>query len=584
MGQFFEELKRRNVFRVAIAYVIVAWLILQVGDALAPALRLPDWVNTLLAFFLILGLPIALIFAWAFELTPEGLKREKDVDRSESITHITGRKFDFIIIGTMAVALIYFAGTHDWSSKQGSVEPGEITSIAVLPLDNLMNDPQQDYFVDGMHEALITELSKIRALKIISRTSAVRYRNTEKSVPEIAFELGVDAIVEGSVLRAGNTVRVTAQLIDARSDHHLWADNFDRELSDILALHSDLAESIVSEISVVVTPEEELRIANFASVNPEVYELYLKGRYLCQKWTPEEMATAIRYLQQAIERDPGYAPAYAELAMCYTDSSFFEYLPPLEVYPKATAAAVRALEIDDGLAEAHTALAAVYYQMDWKFLEAEKAFKRAIELNPNNSRTLIYYAWMLGEIGRFEEAMVPARRAQELDPFSVSANVAVAEAFYLGRKYDEAIKEYSKNLDLDPNDPGAHYFLAWPYEQKGMFEKAIVLLEKAAMLSEGAPVHLAALGHTKALAGKRDEALKILEQLQNSSAPLPPSSFHIALVHIGLGNDDRAFQLLEDAFRERAYHFIYLNSDPKFDRLRSDPRFDDLLHMMEPEQ
>jgi tetratricopeptide (TPR) repeat protein len=296
------------------------------------------------------------------------------------------------------------------------------------------------------------------------------------------------------------------------------------------------------------------------------------------------MATAIRYLQQAIERDPGYAPAYAELAMCYTDSSFFEYLPPLEVYPKATAAAVRALEIDDGLAEAHTALAAVYYQMDWKFLEAEKAFKRAIELNPNNSRTLIYYAWMLGEIGRFEEAMVPARRAQELDPFSVSANVAVAEAFYLGRKYDEAIKEYSKNLDLDPNDPGAHYFLAWPYEQKGMFEKAIVLLEKAAMLSEGAPVHLAALGHTKALAGKRDEALKILEQLQNSSAPLPPSSFHIALVHIGLGNDDRAFQLLEDAFRERAYHFIYLNSDPKFDRLRSDPRFDDLLHMMEPEQ
>jgi tetratricopeptide (TPR) repeat protein len=378
-------------------------------------------------------------------------------------------------------------------------------------------------------------------------------------------------------------VRVTAQLIDARSDHHLWADNFDRELSDILALHSDLAQAIVGEISVAVTPEEELRIANSASVNPEVYELYLKGRYLCQQWTPEEMATAIRYLQQAIERDPGYAPAYAELAMCYTDSSFFEYLPPLEVYPMAMAAALRALEIDDRLAEAHTALGAVYYQMDWKFLEAEKAFKRAIELNPNNSRTLIYYAWMLGETGRFEEALVPAQRVQELDPLSTSANVAVAEILYLSRNYDEAIKEYSKNLDLNPNDPAVYYFLAWPYEQKEMFEKSLALLEKAVTLSEAAPVYLSALGHAYALAGKRDEALKILEQLQDPSAPMPPSSFHKALVHIGLGNDDRAFQLLEEAFRERAFHFIYLNADPKFDRLRSDPHFDDLLHMMETE-
>ena len=578
------ELKRRNVFRVAIAYVIIAWLLLQVSDTLVPALHLPEWFHSGIALLLILGFPIALIFAWAFELTPEGLKRERDVDRSQSISHSTGRKLDFVIIGAMAVALIYFAGTHDWSGKQGPVEPGEITSIVVLPLDNLMNDPQQDYFVDGMHEALITELSQIRALKVISRTSAARYRDTEKSVPEIAFELGVDAIVEGSVLRAGNTVRVTAQLIDARSDHHLWAGNFDRELSDILALHSDLAQAIVGEIRVAVTPEEESRFADTRSVNPEVYELYLKGRSLCGKFTPEEMATAIRYLQQAIERDPGYAPAFAELAMCYTDSSFFEYLAPLEVYPMAKAAAIRALEIDDRLAEAHTALAAVYYQMDWKFLEAEKAFKRAIELNPNNSRTLIYYAWMLGETGRFEEAMVPAQRAQELDPLSVTANIAVAEAFYHGRNFDEAIKEYSKNLDLSPNDPAVHYFLAWPYEQKGMFEKAIALLEKAVTLSEGAPVHLAALGHTNALAGKRDEALKILEQLQNSSAPLPPSSFHIALVHVGLGNDDRAFQLLEDAFRERAFHFIYLNADPKFDRLRSDARFDDLLHMMETEQ
>jgi TolB-like protein/Tfp pilus assembly protein PilF len=574
------ELKRRNVFRVGAAYAIVAWLLVEVASVVLPTFKAPEWVMQVFTFLVILGFPLALIFAWAFELTPEGIKRETAVDSAESITRVTGRKLDFAIIGLLAVALLYFAFTHDWSSKQGTVAPREITSIAVLPLHNLMNDPQQDYFVDGMHEALIAELSRIQALKVISRTSAMRYRNAEKSVPEIALELGVDAVVEGSVLRAGNTVRVTAQLIEARSDHHLWADSFDRELSDILALHSDLAQAIVGEIRVAVTPEEESRFAYSGSVNPEVYELYLKGRYLCGKWAPEEMASGIRYLQQALEIDPGYAPGHAELASCYTDTAFFEYLPPLEVYPMAKVAALRAVELDDRLAEAHTALGAVYYQMDWKFPDSEKAFKRAIELNPNSWRTLVYYAWMLGETGRFEEAMVQARRVQALDPLSVLANVAVAEIHYLSRNYDEAIKEYSKNLDLSPNDPGVYYFLAWPYEQKGMFEKATALLEKAVALSEGAPVHLAALGHTNALAGKRDEALKILERLQNPSAPMPPSPFHIAVVHIGLGNDDSAFQWLEEAFRERALQLIYLKAGPKFDRLRSDPRFDDLLRRL----
>jgi TolB-like protein/tetratricopeptide (TPR) repeat protein len=579
MASVWGELKRRNVVRVAVAYAIVSWLILQLTDVLMPLLSLPAWVGGFVFLLLVIGFLLALVLSWAYELTPEGIKLDKDVGPSESSARLSSRKLDFIIIGAMAVALLYLSATHDWGAKRGPVEPGEITSIIVLPLDNLMNDPEQDYFVDGMHEALITELSKIRALRVISRTTAVQYRNTELSAPEIALELGVDAIVEGSVLRVENTVRVTAQLIEARSDRHLWADHFDRPLSDILALHSELARAIVGEISVAVTPEEELRFADAGPVNPDVYELYLRGRHLCSNWTPEEMATAIRYLQQAIDEDPEYAPAYAELASCYTDIAYFEYRPPLEIHPLAKAAAIRALEIDDRLAEAHTALGAVQYQMEWQFLEAEKAFKRALELNPNNWRTLVYYAWMLGETGRFDEAMEPARRVQALDPLNTLANVAVAEILYLSRNYDGAIKEYSKNLDLDPNDPGVHYFLAWPYEQKGMFEEAIALLKKAVTLSD-APVYLAALGHTHALAGNRDEALKILEQLQNPSALVHPSSFHIALVHVGLGNDDTAFQLLEEAFREGALQLIYLNEDPKFDRLRSDARFEDLLHMM----
>jgi len=579
----FSELKRRSVFKVAAAYAVVAWLLIDVSATTFPILNLPGWAAALVTVLLLLGFPVALIFAWAFELDPGGVKRDKEFDLSHSATFRSSRKLNYAIIALMSVALAYFAATHDWGSQQGPIESGEIRSIAILPLENLINDPQQDYFVNGVHEALIAELSKIRALKVISRTSVMRYRNTMKSVPEIAAELGVDAVVEGSVLRADDTVRITAQLIDAGSDQNLWADSFDRELGDILALYSDLAESIVREISVALTPEEERRITNWAAVNPEVYELYLRGRDQCGQWGPNEMVIAIRYLEQAIGKDPGYAPAYAELAMCYTDLAFFEYQSPVEVYPLARDAALKALDIDDKLAAAHTALGAVYYQMEWRFPEAEKAFKRAIDLSPNDTRALIYYAWMLGETGRFEEALGPARHAQELDPFSWAANVAVAEALYHGRNYDGAIKEYRKNLELDPNNPAVSYFLAWPYEQKGMFEDAIALLEKAVALSDGAPVYLAALGHASALAGNRDKALKILEQLQSSSAPLSASSFHMALVYMGLGDDDSAFQLLKSAFRQRAFHLIYLIADPKFDRLRSDPRFDELLEMMKTE-
>ena len=518
----------------------------------------------------------------------EGLRKEvQSTDTSPGVTASPAdlelkskRRLGTVLLAT-AVALAVIASlwiVRPWSDRPAPAKKG-ISSLAVLPLENLSGDPAEEFFADGMTEALITDLSKIGALKVISRTSAMRYKGTKKSLPQIARELNVDAVVEGSVLREADRVRITAQLIEGATDRHLWAESYERELNSILALQRELARAIAKEIEIAVTPEEQARLAGGRPIDPEVYELYLRGRYLCGKWTPEEMNRAIQYLQQALDLDPGYAPAHAELASCYTDSSFFGYLPPLEVYPKAKAAASRAVEIDDRLAEAHTAIGRVD-RLEWSFLEAEQAFRRAIELNPNDSRTLIYYAWMLGETGRFEEAMVPARRSQELDPLSVSANVAVAEIFYLSRNYVEAIKEYSKNLDLSPNDPAVYYFLAWPYEQQGMFEKAIALLEKAVRLSEGAPLYVAALGHTYALAGQRGEALKILDQLQEPAAPMPPSPFHIALVHLGLGNNDSAFHWLEEAYRERTLQLIYLKAGPKFDRLRSDPRFDDLLRRL----
>jgi TolB-like protein len=285
---FFAELKRRNVYRVAVLYIIVSWLVMQAADVFTSVLSLPEWTGGLIFLLLVVGFPIALIFAWAFELTPEGLQRETDSATDRPQTTGSHKKRDFLIFSVMAVGLVYFGLKHARQSAPETVVPGEIRSIVVLPLDNLMNDPEQGYFVDGMHEALITELSKIKALRVISRTTAMHYRGSGKPVPEIARELGVDAVVEGSVLRAGNVVRVTAQLIEARSDRHIWADNFDRELYDILALYADVTREIVNHIRVTVTPDEQARLAISRPVNPEVYELYLKGRHLCGNWSPRK--------------------------------------------------------------------------------------------------------------------------------------------------------------------------------------------------------------------------------------------------------------------------------------------------------
>lgn len=286
---FFAELKRRNVYRVAALYVIVSWLLLQAADVFTSFLPLPDWTRGLIFMLLVIGFPVALIFAWAFELTPEGLRREVGSETDKPGSAGSRKKLDILIFGGMALALAYFALTHNWQSEPETIAPGEIRSIVVLPLDNLMNDPEQGYFVDGMHEALITELSKVKALRVISRTSAMHYKGSGKSVPEIARELGVDAVVEGSVLRAGNMVRVTAQLIEARSDRHIWADNFDRELTDILALYTDVTREIVHHIRVTLSPDEEASLTISRPVNPEVYELYLKGHHLCGNWSPQEM-------------------------------------------------------------------------------------------------------------------------------------------------------------------------------------------------------------------------------------------------------------------------------------------------------
>ncbi len=571
---FFSELRRRNVYRVAALYVISSWLLLQVADVLTSILTLPEWTGKLVLLLLLLGFPIALILAWAFELTPEGIKREHSTPGS-SQSVATGRsKFDYVIAAALVGALAYFAWQHDWQGDKSAGATTEIRSIAVLPLENLMNDPDQAYFVAGMHESLITELSKIAALRVISRTSAMRFKDSGMTVPEIAQELGVDAAIEGSVLRAGNTVRITVQLIEARSDDHIWADTFDRELSDILALYSEVTRNIANQIRVTLTPDEQAQISTAQAVDPKVYELYLKGRFLCDKWSPEEMTHGIDLLQESVSIEPQNAAAQAQLALCLQYSAFFGYEKPLDVYSRSRAAAGMAVRLNDQLAEAHVAHASVLYYLDFNPTAARAALNKALKLDPASVRALMHSSWAHGESGQFEKAFEHNRRALVQDPLSTVARNAMGQIYYLSRDYENARDHYQRAAELDRSDPAQRYTIAWAEEQMGNYDDAIALHKKAVALSGGASLYRAALGYSYGLAGQGAEAAVILGELQKDPGTAP---YNLAIVHLGLGEHERAIDYLELAYDARDSHLAYINRGPRFDPLRDHPRFIALL-------
>ena len=458
----------------------------------------------------------------------------------------------------------------------GGVALGEITAIAVLPLENLSRDPAEDPFVDGMTEELITALSKIGALKVISRTSAMRYKGTDKPLPEIARELGVDAVIEGSVLRAGDQVRITAQLIHAATDETLWAESYERDLRDVLALQSEVARAISREIRAAVTREEEARLASGRSVNPEAYEAYLKGRYFWNKGTPEGFKKALEYFQRAIEIDPSYAPAYAGLGDAYFDLAL-EGLPAAEpevrreAREKSRAAVRKALEIDGTLSEAHVSLASIRFYFDWDWSGAESAFKRAIELNPSNALAHQWYSDFLSAMGRHEEAIEEAKRAEVLDPLSPLASNVLGAAFYFARQYDQAIQQHRKTLELDATFLPALGRLGNAYLQKGLHEEALAAWQKMEYLSGNEE-----LAKAYAELDLRDALHTWLEQAKGPSLAASPGA--IARIHAFLGEKDEAFAWLEKAYQE--HEFVTLKVSPMLDPLRSDPRLQSLLRRM----
>ncbi len=475
-------------------------------------------------------------------------------------------------------ALLVGLNVGGWRERVlGRVASPHIESLAVLPIANLSGDPQQEYFADGMTEALITGLSKIGALRVISRTSVMQYKGVKKPLPLIAKELNVDAVVEGSVQRSGDHVRITAELIGAQTDTHLWAESYDRDLRDILALQDDVARAIANQIKVKLTPQEQVRLASARPVNPEAHEAYLKGRYYWNKRNEEGLHRAIEYFSEAAEKDRNYALAHAGLADSYGVLGEYGLLPAKEAYAKVREATTRALELDDTLAEPHNALAAVKADYDWDWPGAEREFRRAIELNPGYATAHMWYSELLSELGRHEEALAEIKRAQQLDPLSLIIN-SVSGLFLLNAGRDDlAIEQLQKTLEIDPNFARAHFFLGHAYLRKGAFAEAIAEYQRAITLSPNITQYKGGLGYAYARAGKSAEAHKLLSELKEHSKRRYVSWSDLAAIYAGLGEKDQAFACLENAYEQRETRVVKVNVVPFFDPLRSDPRFADLL-------
>jgi len=458
-----------------------------------------------------------------------------------------------------------------------AVSSPKIESIAVLPLANLSGDPQQDYFADGMTEELIATLGRLGALRVISRTSVMRYKKTEKPLPQIAKELNVDAVIEGSVLRAGNRVRITAQLIEASTDRHLWAETYDRDLQDVLTLQSEVALAIAEEVRIKSTPQERNRMASSRPVDPEAYEAYLKGQ------DADRLDIAIKYFQQAIEKNPNFAMAYEGLASAYGDLGSTDLISPQESWPKAKAAAMKALEFDDTLADAHLTLGRARFRFDWDWTGAESEFRRALQLNPSSAGAHALYGGFLLLMGRIDEAMAETRQSQELDPLSPFSYSGMGDVFLCSRQYDRAIEQLQKTMEIfhsEERDAHTRFLLGRSYKGKGMFKEAIAEQEKAVALFPETPLYLGMLGNIYGSAGKKAQALKVLEQLKEQSKRKYVAPYDIALVYIGLGDKDQAFAWLEKAYQARSNDTSNLKQDPTFDPLRSDPRFQEILRRM----
>ncbi|MCH9027689.1 MAG: tetratricopeptide repeat protein [Proteobacteria bacterium] len=573
----FEELKRRNVFRVGIAYAVTSWLLLQVADIVLENIAAPGWVMQVFMLALGLGFPLALFFAWAFELTPAGLKKEKDVDRTASITSQTGRKLDYIIIAVMALALSYFIWESRFSSSESAdgatveeaVASGE-KSIAVLPFINMSDDPANAYFSDGISEELLNVLVKVEGLRVASRTSSFAFReNKGISIPEIARELNVDHVLEGSVRKAGNKVRVTAQLIDVRTDRHLWSATYDRELEDIFAIQDEISEKIVQALKIALGADEQQAMAHVGKPtdNLEAYEFYLRGRYFWQRRGEENIRRAISLFEQATALDSQFARAWSSLAAAHTTLPTYSDAPREVQHPLAVEAAQKALILDDSLAEAHAVLGDMA-RMNKKWLEAQAYYLRAIDSEPKNSTAHLWYAEHLMSVGRVRDAQEENLIAYQLDPLHPGTNANLAQVYMWLNDPENAMKFGAAAWDMGHRS--GLWVLTLTNLELGNVDRAI---ELAGQFDEQiGTLNLKLLVEAKIDAMKRPTYLKFLAENERDLSFTVAAATYVE------------FGLMDDAYRlaDRTMESFYANAPwvfwiPEMALFRQDSRFADLV-------
>jgi len=549
----FVELKRRNIFRVAIAYIIVAWLTLQVSDTLGPALNLPEWIHSGVAFVLILGFPIAMVFAWAYELTPDGLKKESEIDRNRSITSITGRKLDYSIISLLAVALIYFVWEARFQSENNvlsdvaavpeiATEESEQAvarlSIAVLPFENRSNREEDQFFTDGIHDDLLTTIAKIGSMKVISRTSVMQYRNTTKEISQIATELGVANILEGGIQRSGKQVRINIQLIDAATDTHLWAEVYDRELTaeNLFAIQSEISKAIADALQATLSPEEVQRIDTVRTDNLLALEAYLRGRQLMATRDAESLNVAVGHFNEAVALDPQFALAWVGVADSNRLLAFYGGLAEEDYFAIRKNAIERALEIDDKLGEAYTSLGSLYADQGENEL-AEAAYKQAIQLNPNYATAWQWYSGLQGrDPARRSNLIELLGNALELDPLSSIIRLNLANAYVASGQYSMAEPQYLQMIDLDPGFGLGLRTLAYFYmNEMGRFDQAMVYALKAQELESGQVRNLYVQANIYLNLGDLEAAESVRNRMRDLDAD-----------HLGLGYIDIEINLFNN--------------------------------------
>jgi TolB-like protein/Flp pilus assembly protein TadD len=582
-GSFFSQLKQRHVVRVAIAYGVTAWLLAQIATQIFPFFEIPNWSVRLVILVLIIGFPIALALAWAFEITPEGIVRME-----EGVPNESSRRTRYIftvgitIVTLAAIGLFAFRlSLQKPSSAPGSESAAAVSSkksIAVLPFENASNEPNTEYLSEGISEALINSLSELQQLRVIARPTAFRYKQKDVEPQQVGRELGVAAVLTGKVRQMQDALNVQVDLVDAVTGAEIWGAGYDRKITDLVAVKQAIAREVAAKLKLKLSSEEQRLLVKRDSTNAEAYQFYLRGRYFWNKRTSDGIKQAIEHFQQSIERDPNFALGYVGLADSYTGLTFYNFAAPHEAMPKAKESAIKALTLDDTLAEAHATLAHILVNYDWNSSAAEKEFKRSIELNPDYATVHQWYAiHYLTAMGRLEEAVQEMKRALELEPASLVMNTFMGATLYYAGRYDEAIDQCRRTIQMDPNFAVAHWHLGLAYEQKQLLDAATEEFKKAISLSGGSPLMKAALGRAYAKSQKKHEANEMLNELNELAKRQYASAYEIATIYVALGNNEQAFQLLAKAYAEHSFHLANLNVCPQFKSVRSDPRFQDLV-------